>query len=159
VETAKNDADMWLKRLTDLKSNQLIAYRISREKKTQIETEAAAKNRAIASLPIEIPVSYFNREFEENKMVFMADYADEIFSYFGQLEAQLTIDDDFMKEKRSWAYSRARLIDYILVVHHKSRFINEILYRCVQLIDFFIQVNYNSVQISRLNKSRLYVVI
>lgn len=150
---------MWLKRLTDLKSNQLIAYRKNREKQTQIETEAAAKNRAIASLPIEIPVSYFNREFEENKMVFMADYADEIFGYFGQLEARLTIDDDFMKEKRSWAYSRARLIDYILVVHHKSRFINEILYRCVQLIDFFIQVNYNSVQISRLNKSRLYVVI
>lgn len=79
-------------------------------------------------------------KLDEQKYMLVEDYAEEIFGYFDFLEEKLQVTNDFMANKEVTWKHRARIVNSLIEFHHKNDFVIEVIFKCVQLIDAYLQV-------------------
>lgn len=76
---------------------------------------------------------------EADDPLMVAEYSEDIFNYFYELEDRYIPNPDYMSDQRELDWpQRALLIDWIIEIHQKLQLLPETLFLCVNIIDRFM---------------------
>jgi G2/mitotic-specific cyclin 1/2 len=94
----------------------------------------------IAPTPKELPVDVLDLDTEDlEDPLMVAEYVNEIFEYFKELEPQTMANPKYMMDQPDLEWQmRGILVDWLLEVHQKFRLLPETLFLAVNIIDRFL---------------------
>ena len=78
-------------------------------------------------------------QYDSNNVLLVNDFSNDIYIYLGHLEESLKLEVDFLSlQLHVTSKMRARLIDWIIAVHHKFKLLPETLYLTIAIMDRFL---------------------
>jgi len=88
-----------------------------------------------------IPENVENIDQHDASSVLLAnDFSNDIYMYLGHLEESLKLKSNFLDtQQHMTSKMRARLIDWIIAVHHKFKLLSETLYLTIAIMDRFLE--------------------
>ena len=135
----KKDAESQLETTETLARFKNLTFRSPRKNGiSKVEVEVEVPVERVNNKPIEIDL-----DEEEKKYMQVADYAEEIFDYFEHLEEIMRVPDDFILSKQITWKQRAKIVDSLVEFSHRHKFAIDVIFRCVQLLDAYLQVLFN----------------
>ena len=125
---------------TNLKKN--IKWISSQTNDNQLLVFAYARDKLLMLRQIEDYVKDEDKKYEKDPQM-VSEYAMDIFYYMNYIEEKFQISKEFLTGKFVTAEMRAKLIDWLICVHHQHlKFKNDTLFLCIQLLDAFLQVKF-----------------
>lgn len=78
----------------------------------------------------------------KSKFFYVTDHSKDIYEYLFDFEKTITVSSDFMDDKIINTRTRSKLVNQIIKAHEKFNFIPEVLYKCIQILDMYLEVTF-----------------